>query len=86
MTQVREDIRTVNVVALTSGDNRLDPTKLLNMTLTSSDGRLIPLSQVGHVVVKEEDPILKRRDRIPTITVQSDHDESVQPPQVTAEV
>ena len=56
------------------------------MTLTSSDGRLIPLSQVGHVVVKEEDPILKRRDRIPTITVQSDHDESVQPPQVTAEV
>jgi multidrug efflux pump subunit AcrB len=30
--------------------------------------------------------ILKRRDRTPTITVQSDHDESVQPPQVTAEV
>jgi len=86
VTQVREDIRTVDVVARTSGANRLDPTKLLNMTLTSSDGRLIPLSQVGQVVVKEEDPILKRRDRTPTITVQSDHDESVQPPQVTAEV
>jgi multidrug efflux pump subunit AcrB len=86
VTQVREDIRTVDVVARTSGDNRLDPTKLLNMTLTSSNGRLIPLSQVGQVVVKEEDPILKRRDRSPTITVQSDHDESVQPPQVTAEV
>ncbi len=86
VTQVREDIRTVDVVARTSGANRLDPTKLLNMTLTSSDGRLIPLSQVGQVVVKEEDPILKRRDRSPTITVQSDHDESVQPPQVTAEV
>src|SRR6266481_812554 len=56
------------------------------MTLTSSNGRLIPLSQVGQVVVKEEDPILKRRDCSPTITVQSDHDESVQPPQVTAEV
>src|SRR5216683_3708480 len=86
VTQVREDIRTVDVVARTSGANRLDPTKLLNMTLTSSDGRLIPLSQVGQVAVKEEDPILKRRDRTPTITVQSDHDESVQPPQVTAEV
>ena len=86
VTQVREDIRTVDVVARTSGANRLDPTKLLNMTLTSSDGRLIPLSQVGQVVVKEEDPILKRRDRTPTITVQSDNDESVQPPQVTAEV
>jgi hypothetical protein len=32
--------------------HRLDPTKLLNMTLTSSNGRLIPLSQVGQVVVK----------------------------------
>jgi multidrug efflux pump subunit AcrB len=86
VTQVREDIRAVDVVARTSGGNRLDPTKLLNMTLTSSDGRLIPLSQVGKVVVREEDPILKRRDRTPTITVQSDHDDAVQPPQVTAEV
>src|SRR3984893_6252636 len=58
VTQVRENIRTVDVVARTSGANRLDPTKLLNMTLTSSDGQLIPLSQVGPVVVKEEDPIL----------------------------
>jgi multidrug efflux pump subunit AcrB len=86
VTQLRENIRTVDVVARTSGANRLDPTKLLNMTLTSSDGQLIPLSQVGPVVVKEEDPILKRRDRTPTITVQSDNDKSVQPPQVTAEV
>ena len=49
VTQVREDIRTVDVVARTSGPNRLDPTKLLNMTLTSNDGRLIPLSQIGKV-------------------------------------
>jgi multidrug efflux pump subunit AcrB len=86
VTQVREDIRTVDVVARTSGSNRLDPTKLLNMTLTTKDGRMVPLSQVGRVVIKEEDPILQRRDRTPTITVQSDVDDSVQPPQVTAEV
>jgi multidrug efflux pump subunit AcrB len=84
--QVREDIRTVDVVARTSGPNRLDPTKLLNMALTSNDGKLIPLSQLGKVVIREEDPILKRRDRLTTITVQSDHDDSVQPPQVTQEV
>jgi multidrug efflux pump subunit AcrB len=86
VTQVREDIRTVDVVARTSGSNRLDPTKLLNMTLRSSDGKLVPLSQVGEVEIQEEDPILKRRDRTPTITVQSDHDDEVQPPQVSAEV
>ncbi|AXC14118.1 Acriflavin resistance protein [Acidisarcina polymorpha] len=86
VTQVRENIRTVDVVARTLGPNRLDPTKLLNMTLTSSNGKLVPLSQVGKVEIAEEDPILKRRDRTPTITVQSDHDDAVQPPQVTAEV
>lgn len=86
ITQVREDIRAVDVVARTSGPDRLDPTKLLNLTLTSNSGRLIPLSQIGRVTVGEEDPILKRRDRIPTITVQSDLDDSLQPPQVTAEL
>lgn len=86
VTQVREDIRTVDLVARTSGLNRLDPTKILNMTLSSSSGRLIPLSQVGQIAIKEEDPILKRRDRVPTITVQSDLDDSLQPPQVTAEI
>ena len=86
VTQVREDIRTVDVVARTSGANRRDPTKLLNMTLTTKDRRMVPLSQVGKVVVREEDPILRRRDRMPAITVQSDHDDTVQPPQVTAEV
>lgn len=86
VTQVRENIRTVDVVARTSGPNRLDPTKLLNMTLKSNDGKLVPISQVGKVEIQEEDSILKRRDRMPTITVQSDHDDAVQPPQVTAEV
>jgi multidrug efflux pump subunit AcrB len=86
VTQVREDIRTVDVVARTLGPNRLDPTKLLSMTLTNGDGRLIPLSQVGRVEIREEDPILKRRDRLPTITVQSELDDALQPPQVTAEI
>jgi multidrug efflux pump subunit AcrB len=86
VTQVREGIRTVDVVARTVGNDRLDPTKLRNMTLSSTDGKLIPLSQIGKVEIREEDSILKRRDRVPTITVQSDHDEALQPPQVTAEI
>jgi multidrug efflux pump subunit AcrB len=86
VTQVREDIRTVDVVARTSGDNRLDPVKLMNMTLTNRDGRSIPLSQIGKVEVREEDPILKRRDRVPVITVQCDIDEALQPPAVSAEL
>ena len=86
ITQVREGIRTVEVVARSSGPDRLDPATLTNLTLINGEGRLIPLSQVGHFEVRPEDPILRRRDRTPTITVQYDYDESLQPPQVSMEL
>jgi multidrug efflux pump subunit AcrB len=56
------------------------------MALMNHSGKTIPLSQVGHIEVRPEEPILKRRDRLPTITVQSDIDDSLQPPQVSAEI
>jgi multidrug efflux pump subunit AcrB len=86
VTQIREDIRTVELVARSSGPQRLDPAKLEDMTLTNHDGRLVSLSQIGHIEVRPEDPILRRRDRVPAITVQCDIDESVQPPQVSMAV
>ncbi|MFT4113627.1 efflux RND transporter permease subunit [Silvibacterium sp.] len=86
VTQVREDIRTVDLVARSAGSDRLDPARLQDMTLISHDGKLVPVSQIGHVEVRQEEPILKRRDRMPTITVQSDIEEGLQPPQVSAEI
>ena len=86
VTQVREDIRTVQVVARSAGPERLDPARLDEMTLTSRMGRVVPLSQIGHVEIRPEDPILRRRDRTPTITVQSDFDEAMQPPEVSMEI
>src|SRR5260370_10138522 len=56
------------------------------MTLTNSDGRLIPLSQVGRVEIQEEVPIVKRRDCRPTIPVEGELDDALEPPQVTAEI
>jgi len=67
-------------------DESLDPIKLLNMTLSTSGGRSVPLSQIGKVEIREEEPILKRRDRMPTITVQCDIDDALQPPEVTTEL
>jgi multidrug efflux pump subunit AcrB len=86
VTQVREGIRTVEVVARSSGSQRLDPAQLGDLTLTSQDGRLVPLSQIGRIEVRPEEPILRRRDRTPTITVQSDIDERLQPPEVSKEI
>jgi len=86
VTQVREDIRTVEVVARSAGPERLDPARLGELTLTSRTGRAVPLSQIGRVEIRPEDPILRRRDRTPTITVQSDFDEAMQPPEVSMEI
>jgi multidrug efflux pump subunit AcrB len=86
VTQVREDIRTVEVVARSAGPQRLDPARLGELNLTSRTGRVVPLSQIGHVEIRPEDPILRRRDRTPTITVQSDFDETLQPPEVSMEI
>src|SRR5437868_11771983 len=56
------------------------------MTLMNRSGKAVPLNQVGHVEIRPEEPMLKRRDRLPVITVESDIDESLQPPQVSAEI
>ena len=86
VTQVRENIRNVPVVARSAGDNRLDPARLADFSLFSRDGGRIPLDQIGHSEVRMEEPILKRRDRTPVITIRSDINEATQPPEVSNEI
>ncbi|WP_191577435.1 efflux RND transporter permease subunit [Achromobacter insolitus] len=86
LTNVREDIRSVEVVGRAAGDVRLDPSKIAGLTLVGADGQRVPLSQVGTVDVQMEDPILRRRDRTPTITVRGDIAEGLQPPDVSAAI
>jgi multidrug efflux pump subunit AcrB len=86
ITQVRENIRAVNVVARSAGPERLDPAKLENFTLTTRNGKPIPLSQIGRVEIQPEDPLIKRRDRVPTITVRGDNIETTQPPVVSTRI
>lgn len=84
VTSVREDIRSVQVVARASGDIRLDPAKINGFTLVGAAGQRVPLSQVGTAEVRMEYPILRRRDRTPTITVRGDIADGLQPPDVSA--
>jgi multidrug efflux pump subunit AcrB len=86
ITQMREDIRTVEIVARSAGPERLDPARFGDLTLTSQDGRIVPLDQIGRIEIQAEDPIMRRRDRTPTITVQADIDERLQPPEVSQEI
>jgi len=86
VTQVREDIRSVQVIARSAGDTRLDPSKIDAFTLTGAQGQRVSLSQVGTVEIRMEEPILRRRDRTPTITVRGDVAEGLQPPDVSSAV
>ena len=86
ITAVREDIRAVQVIGRAAGDIRLDPAKIAGFTLVGNAGQRIPLSQIGDVEVRMEDPLLRRRDRTPTITVRGDIDESLQPPDVSTAI
>ncbi|MBB1634131.1 efflux RND transporter permease subunit [Cupriavidus sp. UME77] len=86
VTAVREDIRTVQVTARSAGDIRLDPAKIGDFTLAGANGQRIPLSQVGKIDVRMEEPIIRRRDRMPTITVRGDIADGLQPPDVSTSV
>ncbi|MBX5156966.1 MULTISPECIES: efflux RND transporter permease subunit [unclassified Rhizobium] len=86
ITEVRENIRNVPVVARSAGGNRLDPSRLADFSLMSRDGRQVPLDQIGHSEIRFEEPILKRRDRTPVITIRSDISEASQPPEVSEQV
>ncbi|MGQ3056886.1 MAG: efflux RND transporter permease subunit, partial [Nevskia sp.] len=83
VTQVREDIRAVDVIARSAGPDRLDPAKLEAFTLVTATGQRVPLSQIGHTEVRSENPIMRRRDRYPTITVRGDIGEEFQPLEVS---
>ncbi|MBN8709826.1 MAG: MFS transporter [Verrucomicrobia bacterium 61-8] len=86
VTQVRENIRAVNIVVRSGGPERLDPALIQNFTLTTPAGKSIPLSQIGRAEYESEDPLIKRRDRVPTITVRGDNVETTQPPDVSAKL
>lgn len=86
VTHVREDIRDVAVVARSAGSERLDPERLTDFSLITRDGRQIPLEQIGRSEIRFEEPVLKRRDRTPVITIRSDINEASQPPEVSKEV
>ena len=86
ITSVREDIRSVQVTGRAAGDIRLDPKKIEGFTLVGADGQRIPLSQIGEVTVQMEDPLLRRRDRMPTLTVRGDIAEHLQPPDVSTAI
>jgi multidrug efflux pump len=86
VTYYREHDKLIEVVARAQPDERLDLGNLKDINIYTQSGRSIPLSQIATISYGFEEPIVWRRDRLPTITVRADIIGHVQAPDVTAEI
>jgi len=86
ITQFRDGIEHVDVVARAVPAERLDLERLSGLTITTRNGVAVPLSQVARINYDYEEPILWRRNRDVVLTVRGDIVDNVQAPDVTNEV
>jgi len=79
VTQVRDDIYLVNVVARAVDEERASFATLASLQVPTPSGRMVPLSQFATVVEEQEFPLVWRRNRLPTLTVRADVNHGVMP-------
>ncbi len=72
VTQVRDDIYLIPVVAREAGGQTLSPDRLRTLQIGLPDGRSVALSQLASLDYQQAAPLVWRRDRVPTLTVQAD--------------
>jgi multidrug efflux pump len=86
VTQYREGIERIDVVARAVPAERLDLDRLPTLTVATRNGIAVPLSQVARIHYEYEEPILWRRNRDIVLTARGDIVDKVQAPDVSNEV
>jgi len=86
VTQYREGIETIDVVARAVPSERLVLDRLSELTISTQNGVAVPLSQIARLRYEYEEPILWRRNRDLVLTARADVVDGVQPPDVSAEI
>ncbi|PWS35012.1 ACR family transporter [Falsiroseomonas bella] len=86
VTQIRDDIYLVNVLARATAAERLSLDTLLTMQVPIPGGRTVAFGQFATFEYGQEFPLVWRRDRVPSLTVQADVQPGILPDQVVAEV
>jgi multidrug efflux pump len=86
VTQFREGIEHVDVVARAISSERLKLDHLPELTISTRNGIAVPLSQIARLNYEYEEPILWRRNRDLVLTVRGDIVDNVQAPDVTNEI
>jgi multidrug efflux pump subunit AcrB len=83
ITELRKDTRSVQLIARAEHLQPVSPTELANLTIKNRHGLSIRLDQVIEFEVTFENPVLKRRNRTPYLSVNSEIRQGAQPPDVT---
>jgi len=71
VTQVRDSIYLVDVIARATDEQRVSLLTLRTLQIPLPNGRTVPLSQLATFDFQQEYPLIWRRDRVPTLTVQA---------------
>ena len=71
LTQVRDDIYLVDVIVRATDEQRVSLTTLRNVQVPLPNGRTVPLGQFASFEYAQDQPVVWRRDRVPTLTVQA---------------
>ncbi|MBX9815336.1 MAG: efflux RND transporter permease subunit [Sphingomonas sp.] len=80
--QARTGDRTADIVVRLPRDERRAPQALGDVVI-GGPGGAVPIASIARIVPAFEDPILVRRDRVPTLTLRADVRAGVQPPDVS---
>jgi multidrug efflux pump len=72
VTQLRDGIYLIDVVARADERERVSPDELRTLQIPVPNGGTVPLLQLATVEYAQDWPLIWRRDRNPTLTVQSD--------------
>jgi multidrug efflux pump subunit AcrB len=79
VTQLRESTYLIDIIARTVPEERAEIDTLRNLMLGASGGRHVPLSQIATLSYELEQPLIWRRQRLPTVTVQAEVRPGIEP-------
>ncbi|MDR3470165.1 MAG: efflux RND transporter permease subunit [Devosia sp.] len=86
ITQIRDSIYLVDVVARAESSQRRSVETLQNLQVRTSAGVAVPLSSFASIHYGLEQPVVWRRDREPSITVQATIADAAQPATINKEL
>ncbi len=85
-TQVRDDIYLIDVVLRAKPEERTSIEELKAVNIPLPNGKSVPLDVVASIAYEQDYPLIWRRDRLPTMTVQADVVGDVMPATVVAQL